>query len=68
MKTSNRHTAGRWVPVEQLRAGDTVALERQLARVILVENADQKHVLVAYEGRDNVDYRVGTKLRITSRA
>ena len=64
--TDSKHE---WITVEKLRAGDIVDVkaEARNARVILVEQADPKHVLVAYEGFEQVDYHVGAKLRIRSR-
>jgi hypothetical protein len=69
MKTiqKERHPRHQWISVEQLRAGDTVEVEPDRARVIMVEKTDPAHVLVAYEGRDPVDYPVATRLRINAR-
>ena len=56
------------IPVEKLRAGDLVVLGTESAEVVLVERADARHVLVAYQGRDDIDYPAGTQLSIQSRA
>ena len=62
------HLKSHSIPVDQLRAGDWVELgAKARARVILVEKADQDHVLVAYEGADNVDYPVGASVSIKPR-
>lgn len=56
------------IRVEELRAGDMVDLESEHALVIMVEKADQRHVLVAYEGREQIDYPIGTTLSIKARS
>jgi len=70
MKTlpKRHHSEPQWIKVDQLRAGDTVELAPDQARVIMVEKADATHVLVAYEGREPIDYPIAAKLWINARA
>ncbi len=70
MKTAKKpvNPKRRSIPVEQLRAGDTVELDSEDALVVMVEKADPQHVLVAYENRDEIEYSPGATLCLKARS